>query len=236
MSFWQRMGKVFVISGLLLLATACASSAALEETQAKLDALEQQVETLAQDLNSAQSDAATLKDSLGSTQSNVQELNDGFATTQGDVAALKDGVAATNSSVTALENDLSTTSADLSATSGSLKELKASFVTHQGEVDLLHATQERATQLLVVHDLANIAYSVNNRAVFDVLATVVADAIETTGDDDLADAWTPIPLAWNSFLDSPAGSPEEATLAQAFLDRSDTFFVLLQQRLAELTR
>ena len=109
--------------------------------------------------------------------------------------------------------------------------MKNIFLLSQDQRDAQHESQLQADCLLLVHDLSSIAFTVTDIAPFDIAAVAVGNAIDETGDEDLANAWDQVSPAYHDFLDVPVGSQEELATFQDWRTAIDTYLGILQQRL-----
>ena len=120
---------------------------------------------------------------------------------------------------------------DLTSTSGDLGALKHTFLLSQDQRDAQHESQRRADHLLLIHDLSSIAFTVSDRAAFDIAAVAVEDAIQSFQDGSLATAWGRVSPAYHDFLDASLGSQDEFDAFETWRIAVDTFLGILQQRL-----
>ena len=205
------------MAGLMAVTTACASSGELEETRAQVAALQQSMNTLTADLTAAQVRVSSLEEELAGLQS-------GLTGTEGQVSGLRVDLDTAQSNFADLSDDLTTATSDLGA-------LKNTFLLAQDQRNAQHDSQLQADRLLLVHDLSSIAFTVTDIAAFDIATVAVGNAIDETGDQDLADAWDRVPPTYHAFLDAPIGSQEELDTFEDWRTAIDTFLGILQQRL-----
>ncbi|MCH7706440.1 MAG: hypothetical protein IIB33_05270 [Chloroflexi bacterium] len=214
MRFIRPRLSLVALAGLLAVTTACASASGLEETQAQVAALQQSVVTLTAELTAAQSRVSSLEEDLAGLQAGYLALG----------AGLRVDLDTAQSNVAELRDDLTTASSDLGA-------LKNTFLLAQDQRDAQHESQRQADRLLLIHDLSNIALTVNDISAFDIAAVAVSDAIEEIGDTRLASAWDGISDEFHAWWDAPLDSLEEATAAEELRINMDTYLGILQQRL-----
>lgn len=116
----------------------------------------------------------TLTAELTTAQSRVSSLEQ-------DLAGLRVDLDTAQSDVVDMQDDLTTATSDLGA-------LKNTFLLSRDQRDARHESQLQADCLLLVHDLSSIAFIVTDLAPFDIAAVAVGNAIDETGDEDLANA------------------------------------------------
>jgi hypothetical protein len=82
-----------------------------------------------------------------------------------------------------------------------------------------------------MHNLSGIVFTVTDLVPFDIAAVAVGNAIDETGDEDLANAWNQVSPAYHDFLDAPVGSQEEFATFQDWRTTIANYLAILQERL-----